>query len=105
MEAPLACHPEARPAPPPATSAQPASRRRLTRPATHTPAVTRSLRDRDMLPAIFFIFSRRECDSSAQAFESHDITLTTPEGAQCFSFTFFASCCLAFSAVLKSLLS
>lgn len=48
---------------------------------TRRRAVVQALRDRQMLPAIWFIFSRRECDSSAQAFESHGISLTSPEGA------------------------
>jgi superfamily II RNA helicase len=34
-----------------------------------------------MFPAIWFIFSRRDCDLAAQHLEMHRVTLTTPQGA------------------------
>ncbi|KAL4443480.1 hypothetical protein ABPG75_011217 [Micractinium tetrahymenae] len=42
-------------------------------------AVTLALDRKGMLPAIWFIFSRRDCDLAARQLDIHDITLTTPE--------------------------
>ncbi len=36
-----------------------------------------------MLPAIWFIFSRRDCDQSAQQLDGKGVTLTTAEGESC----------------------
>ncbi|KAI3428051.1 hypothetical protein D9Q98_006436 [Chlorella vulgaris] len=41
-------------------------------------AVTVSLAERGMLPAIWFIFSRRECDLAARHLQVHGSSLTTP---------------------------
>jgi len=43
--------------------------------------VALALQRAQMLPAIWFIFSRRECDLAARHLDLHDVTLTTPEGA------------------------
>jgi superfamily II RNA helicase len=42
--------------------------------------VTVSLAERGMLPAIWFIFSRRECDLAARHLQVHGSSLTTPAG-------------------------
>ena len=47
-----------------------------------------------MLPAIWFIFSRKECDLAAKQLEIHGVTLTTPEGAH-------EACACAQAAYLK----
>ena len=52
------------------------------------------LSQRGMLPAIWFIFSRKECDLAAKQLEIHGVTLTTPEGAH-------EACACAQAAYLK----
>ena len=44
------------------------------------PSVALALEARAMLPAIWFIFSRRECDLAARHLEIHGAALTSPEG-------------------------
>ena len=41
--------------------------------------VVRTMQAKGMLPAIWFIFSRKECDASAQAIVTLDLHLTTAE--------------------------
>jgi hypothetical protein len=48
---------------------------------TSSSAVALELEAQQMLPAIWFIFSRRDCDLAAQHLEMHGVTLTTPQGA------------------------
>ena len=43
-------------------------------------AVTRELSKAGMLPAIWFIFSRRDCDLAARQLELHGVQLTSAEG-------------------------
>ena len=52
-------------------------------PATRLPAAAvLALAKRKMLPAIWFIFSRRECDANAEQLHRNDVTLTSPEGGR-----------------------
>jgi hypothetical protein len=44
------------------------------------PAVVEALRRQGMLPAIVFIFSRRECDVAARVLTERGVNLTTPAG-------------------------
>ena len=44
------------------------------------PAVALALHERAMLPAIWFIFSRRECDLAARHLDMHVVSLTSAEG-------------------------
>lgn len=46
------------------------------------PEVVDILEDADMLPAIFFIFSRAGCDAAVKACQQHSIRLTTTEEKQ-----------------------
>ena len=62
---------------------------------TSKPAVARELHGSAMLPAIWFIFSRRDCDLAARHLELHGLQLTSPEGAPC---------CLKICAVCRAVL-
>lgn len=41
--------------------------------------VVLELRERDMLPAIYFIFSRAQCDNAALQLDQQACSFTTPE--------------------------
>lgn len=51
-------------------------------PPTHGCAVTLEMSKAGMLPAIWFIFSRRDCDLAARQLELHGVQLTSAEGGR-----------------------
>ena len=53
----------------------------LSGPPAHRAAAAETLRAKGMLPAIWFIFSRRDCDVAAAHLASQGVSFTTPEGA------------------------